>query len=120
MCVLFLDGYGAGYDTRRVIDGLASNLFSSSYNKTVQSGRGLHHVVLQWQTNTYVVGHDFTVSAKPIDIWRLQAQEDIEGLTNALLSPDAERRKRAAAAQPARATPAARWTSLEPPKYLHF
>lgn len=98
LCVLFLVVYWTGYDTRRVIDGIASNLFSSSYNKAVQYGQGLHHVVLQLQTNTYVVGHDFTVSAKPIDIWRLQAQEDIEGLTNALLSPDAERRKRAAAA----------------------
>ncbi|MCA9887485.1 MAG: HEAT repeat domain-containing protein [Anaerolineae bacterium] len=38
------------------------------------------------------------MSAKPIDIWRLQAQEDIQGLTEALQSPDLERRKRAAAA----------------------
>lgn len=64
----------------------------------IQFGRWVHHLMLQYQADTTVVGHDFTVSAQPIDIWRLQAQEDIEGLTNALLSPDAERRKRAAAA----------------------
>lgn len=38
LCVLFLVVYWTGYDTRRVIDGKASNLFGSSYNKAVQYG----------------------------------------------------------------------------------
>ncbi|QPC84271.1 HEAT repeat domain-containing protein [Phototrophicus methaneseepsis] len=38
------------------------------------------------------------MSQKEIDIWRLQAQKDIDGLIQALRSPSAQRRKRAAAA----------------------